>query len=52
MGERPEDLLPALPECEALRDAVAAFGRDGPVALGCPATPEAVYWAIHGRGST
>ncbi|HEX6810828.1 MAG TPA: xanthine dehydrogenase molybdopterin binding subunit [Planctomycetota bacterium] len=47
-GEPP--LMLAIAVREALRDAVAAFGGDGPVALGCPATPEAVYWAIHGRG--
>jgi xanthine dehydrogenase large subunit len=32
---------------EALRQAVAAFGPDGwSVELGCPSTPEAVYWAV------
>ncbi|HEU4417363.1 MAG TPA: xanthine dehydrogenase molybdopterin binding subunit [Planctomycetota bacterium] len=46
-GEPP--LMLAISVREALRDAVAAFGRNGPVTLGCPATPEAVYWAIHGR---
>ena len=31
---------------EALRDAVAAFGRRRDVELASPATPEAVFWAI------
>ena len=32
---------------EALREAVAAFGPPGhQVDLGCPATPEAVFWAV------
>jgi xanthine dehydrogenase large subunit len=31
---------------EALRAAVAAFGDGGSVLLGCPATPEAVFWAL------
>jgi len=32
---------------EALRQAVAAFGPAGwSVDLGCPSTPEAVYWAL------
>jgi len=32
---------------EALRPAVGAFGPAGwPVELGCPATPEAVFWAV------
>jgi xanthine dehydrogenase large subunit len=32
---------------EALRQAVAAFGPAGwSVDLGCPSTPEAVYWAV------
>jgi len=32
---------------EALRQAVAAFGPVGwSVDLGCPSTPEAVYWAV------
>jgi len=46
-GEPP--LMLAISVREALRDAVAAFGGIGPVALGCPATPEAVYWAIQER---
>jgi xanthine dehydrogenase large subunit len=48
VGEPP--LMLAIAVREALRDAVAAFGGEGPVALGCPATPEAVFWAIQGRG--
>jgi xanthine dehydrogenase large subunit len=45
VGEPP--LMLAMSAREAIRDAVAAFG-DAPtrVDLGCPATPEAVYWAI------
>ena len=32
---------------EALRQAVAEFGPAGwSVDLGCPSTPEAVYWAV------
>jgi xanthine dehydrogenase large subunit len=32
---------------EALRQAVAAFGPAGwSVDLGCPSTPEAVFWAL------
>jgi len=32
---------------EALRQAVGAFGPAGwSVDLGCPSTPEAVYWAL------
>jgi xanthine dehydrogenase large subunit len=32
---------------EALRQAVGAFGPPGrEVELACPATPEAVYWAV------
>ncbi len=45
VGEPP--LMLALSVREALRDAVAAFGEAPKrVDLGCPATPEAVYWAI------
>jgi len=34
---------------EALRQAVAAFGPAGwSVDLGCPSTPEAVFWAVEG----
>ena len=45
VGEPP--LMLAISAREALRQAVSAFG-DGVsrVDLGCPATPEAVYWAI------
>ena len=46
VGEPP--LMLAISVREALRDAVAAFRGPGPVALGCPATPEAVFWAIRG----
>jgi xanthine dehydrogenase large subunit len=45
VGEPP--LMLAISAREALRDAVAAFGAGNePVELACPATPEAVYWAI------
>lgn len=44
VGEPP--LMLAISVREALRDAVAAFGRGGIVPLGAPATPEAVFWAI------
>ena len=46
VGEPP--LMLAFSVREALRDAVAAFGRGGIdiVHLASPATPEAVYWAI------
>jgi xanthine dehydrogenase large subunit len=45
VGEPP--LMLALSVREALRGAVAAFGPAGwSVELGCPSTPEAVYWAV------
>ncbi|MFO7564175.1 MAG: xanthine dehydrogenase molybdopterin binding subunit [Enhygromyxa sp.] len=45
VGEPP--FMLAISVREALRAAVAAFGeRAGQVELGCPSTPEAVYWAI------
>jgi xanthine dehydrogenase large subunit len=47
VGEPP--FMLAISVREALRDAVAAFDarpRRGAVQLGCPATPEAVYFAI------
>ena len=45
VGEPP--LMEAFSVREALRQAVAAFGPDGwSVDLGCPSTPEAVYWAL------
>ncbi len=45
VGEPP--FMLALSMREAIRDAVAAFG-DSPkrVDLGCPSTPEAIFWAI------
>jgi xanthine dehydrogenase large subunit len=47
VGEPP--LMLAFSVREALRAAVAAFGRPGvSVELPSPATPEAVYWAIEG----
>jgi xanthine dehydrogenase large subunit len=45
VGEPP--LMLAISVREALRAAVAAFGEGiEQVELGCPSTPEAVYWAI------
>src|SRR6266568_1518105 len=45
VGEPP--LMEAFSVREALRQAVAAFGPAGwSVSLGCPSTPEAVYWAV------
>ncbi|MEI7055898.1 xanthine dehydrogenase molybdopterin binding subunit [Nocardioides sp. CCNWLW239] len=45
VGEPP--LMLAFSVREALREAAAAFGPGGTsVDLGCPATPEAVYWAL------
>ena len=48
VGEPP--LMLAFSVREALREAAAAFGPAGhQVDLGCPATPEAVFWAVAGR---
>jgi xanthine dehydrogenase large subunit len=45
VGEPP--LMLAFSVREALREATAAFGPPGHcVDLGCPATPEAVFWAV------
>jgi xanthine dehydrogenase large subunit len=45
VGEPP--LMEAFSVREALRQAAGAFGPAGrSVELGCPATPEAVYWAV------
>ncbi len=45
VGEPP--LMEAFSVREALRQAVAEFGPAGwSVDLGCPSTPEAVYWAV------
>jgi xanthine dehydrogenase large subunit len=45
VGEPP--LMLAFSVREALRQAAAAFGPVGTsVDLGCPSTPEAVYWAV------
>ena len=49
VGEPP--LMLAISVREAIRDAVAAFGEPGgQVPLASPATCEAIYQAIHGRG--
>jgi xanthine dehydrogenase large subunit len=45
VGEPP--LMLAISVREALRDAVAAQRGPGPVELALPATPEAVFWALH-----
>jgi xanthine dehydrogenase large subunit len=44
VGEPP--LMLAISVREAIRDAIAAFGRGGPVMLDSPATPERIYWAL------
>ena len=44
VGEPP--LMLALSVREAIKDAIAAFGRGGLVELDSPATPERVYWAV------
>jgi xanthine dehydrogenase large subunit len=44
VGEPP--LMLAISVREAIRDAVAAFGSGGPVALALPATPERIFFAI------
>jgi xanthine dehydrogenase large subunit len=44
VGEPP--FMLAISVREALRAAVAAFGGSGVTLLNCPATPEAVFWAI------
>jgi xanthine dehydrogenase molybdopterin binding subunit/xanthine dehydrogenase small subunit len=50
VGEPP--LMLAISVREAIRDAVAAFGKPGgEVSLASPATCEAIYNAIHGRTS-
>jgi xanthine dehydrogenase large subunit len=51
VGEPP--LMLAFSVREALREAVAAFGPTGHcVDLGCPSTPEQVFWAIECARST
>ena len=51
VGEPP--LMLALSVREAIRDAVAAFGREGTVVdLPSPATPEAVFWAVQSARRT
>jgi xanthine dehydrogenase large subunit len=50
VGEPP--LMLAFSVREALREAVAAFGPEGhSVDLGCPSTPEAVFWAVEAARS-
>jgi xanthine dehydrogenase large subunit len=44
VGEPP--LMLAISAREALREAIAAWGAGGVVELACPATPEAVFWAL------
>jgi xanthine dehydrogenase molybdopterin-binding subunit B len=51
VGEPP--LMLAISVREAIRDAIAAFGKPGgQVPLASPATGEAIYNAIHGRSSS
>jgi xanthine dehydrogenase large subunit len=47
VGEPP--LMLAISVREALRDAIAAHlgSTAGPIELAIPATPEAVFWALH-----
>ncbi len=44
VGEPP--LMLAISVREGIRDAIAAFGANGPVALDSPATPERVFFAV------
>ncbi len=44
VGEPP--FMLAISAREAIRDAIAAFGPGGPVALDSPATPERIFWAV------
>ena len=44
IGEPP--LMLAISAREAIRDAIAAFGPGGVVALDSPATPERIFWAV------
>ena len=44
VGEPP--LMLAISVREAIRDAIAAFGPGGVVALDSPLTPERIFWAI------
>ncbi len=44
VGEPP--LMLAISAREAIRDAIAAFGRGGVVELDSPATPERIFWAV------
>jgi xanthine dehydrogenase large subunit len=44
VGEPP--LMLAISVREAIRDAVAAFGKGGPVELPSPATPERIFFAV------
>jgi xanthine dehydrogenase large subunit len=47
IGEPP--LMLAISAREAIRDAIAAFGSGGIVALDSPATPERIFWAVRER---
>jgi xanthine dehydrogenase large subunit len=44
VGEPP--LMLAISVRHAIIDAVAAFGKDGPVTLSVPATPERIFFAV------
>jgi xanthine dehydrogenase large subunit len=47
VGEPP--LMLAISVREAIREAVAAFGSGGVVALDSPATPERIFWAVRAQ---
>jgi xanthine dehydrogenase large subunit len=47
VGEPP--LMLAISAREAIKDAIAAFGGSGPVAIDSPATPERIFFAIRAR---
>jgi xanthine dehydrogenase large subunit len=49
VGEPP--LMLAFSVREAIRDAIAAFGTGGVIALDSPATPERIFWAIEAARS-
>ena len=44
VGEPP--LMLAISAREAIRDAIAAYGANGPIDLDSPATPERIFWAV------
>ena len=50
VGEPP--LMLAISAREAIRDAIAAFGSGGAIAIDSPLTPERVFWAVKQARST